>query len=249
MFYNPRNLLYSDVVALPATKEAGAITYISDVISLPTMYKAALVLMAADLSKVTNNVVVTVKGSFDGGTNWVNLGVYTDVANGSGTLSVKKEVFYAPVMKVEVAFDATGALTSGHGVELDLALVEDAEQTVKAPVADVVTVPATVGAATTTNGTAFSASDELPFMKKLYIVSTLDSSKATLVTQTVEGSLDGSHWYSVTISDSNITDANINFAETSTFVGKYARVNVVTGADTGALTSGHGVKVNVVACY
>ncbi len=95
--------------------------------------------MAADLSKVTNNVVVTVKGSFDGGTTWVNLGVYTDVANGSGALSVKKEVFYAPVMKVEVAFDATGALASGHGVALDLALVEDAEQTVKAPVADVVT--------------------------------------------------------------------------------------------------------------
>jgi hypothetical protein len=250
MFFNARSLLYSDVISLPATKSAGALTYSSDVLSLPTLYKAELVIMAADLSKVTDTVSILAKGSWDGGTTWVTLGTYTDVAAGSGALSVRKEIMYAPKMKFEAVFDVTGALTAGHGVAFDVALMDDSDQSMKKnfAAADVITMPATMGAGETVTGKTLYISGEYPFVKKLYLTSVLDSSKATGLTQAVEGSLDGTNWYSVTISDTNITDADVNVAESSTFIGKYFRVNAVT-AGGGSLTADHALSINVVALY
>jgi hypothetical protein len=247
MFFNARSLLYSDVIELPATKSAGALTYSSDVLSLPTLYKAELVIMAADLSKVTDAVSILAKGSWDGGTTWVTLGTYTDVANGSGALSVRKEIMYAPKMKFEAVFDATGALTAGHGVAFDVALMDDSDQSMKKNFPAAVTMPATMGASETVNGTTLYVSGEYPFIKKMYLTTVLDVSKATGVTHAVEGSLDGTNWYAVTLTDADV-DADVNVAETSTFIGKYARVNIVT-AGGGSLTADHGLSVNVVALY
>jgi hypothetical protein len=134
---------------------------------------------------------------------------------------------------------------------VSVVLVEDSEQLTKASFYNVTTVGATVGAGATTAGSAISANAEYPFLKKAYFAVTLDHTKATLATIAVQGSVDGTNWYTVTnsLSNSNISAASVNFAETTSFVGKYVRVNVVTGASTGALTAGHGTKVSAVVLY
>lgn len=248
--YTSRKVVKSNVIAFPATKTAGAVTLSSEVFNLPTLGKAQLVLKCADRSKITNNLTIKVLGSFDGA-NFTTIGSYTDLANGgAAVITALKEVKYMNYLKVQAVFDGTGALASGHGIVVDLVMVENADEFSDKTFApsEVVVVPATVGAAVTTTGKTLSA-PEGQVIDKIRLVATLDNTKATLVTIKVQGSMDGTYWYDVTSTDENITDAAINFSETSTFIGKYARVNVITGASTGALTSGHGTALYVQALY
>jgi len=249
MFFEPRKIVYQSVISMPDSKTAGAVTLSSDVFSLPALYKTSLVISATDLSKITDNITIKLKGSFDNGSTWIVLGSYTDLVSGTGALTVLKEVLYAPKVKVEVAFDATGALASGHGIDFDLILTESKEETVKVAQPAIITVGATVGASATVVGSTLTASKEVPFIDKVYLVTTLDKSKATLATQALEGSIDGVCWYPVTLSSTDLTAANTIFAESTSTVGKYVRAKISTGASTGALASGHGLAMNAILTY
>lgn len=142
MFFNPRNVFYSDVITFPSTKSAGALTLYSDEYALNSALKSHVVLFADDVSKITDSITVYAKGSFDGGTNWMTLGTYTDLAAGSGALTARKEIPYAPLVKVEVVFNASGALASGHGIGIDLVMEEDVKQLSKDFFHNVLTLPA-----------------------------------------------------------------------------------------------------------
>lgn len=142
MFFNPRNVFYSDVITFPSTKSAGALTLYSDEYTLNSALKSHVVLFADDVSKITDSITVYAKGSFDGGTSWMTLGTYTDLAAGSGVVTVRKEIPYAPLVKVEVVFSSSGALASGHGIGIDLVMEEDVKQLSKDFFHNVLTLPA-----------------------------------------------------------------------------------------------------------
>jgi hypothetical protein len=142
MFFNPRKLFYSNAIEFPSTKTAGALTLLSEEFELTNTDRTHIVLSALDASKITNTLTVYAKGSFDSGTTWMTLGTYTDLANGAGAISVKKIVPYAPLVKVEAVFSSSGALSSGHGIKIDVVMEEGEDGLNKDFFEDVITLPA-----------------------------------------------------------------------------------------------------------
>jgi len=114
------------VVTIPATKTAGAATYTGSIIALPSYTRQITVLtQVADLSKITNNFTYQLESSYDG-IYWWNLWATakSDIANGTGILYAELDMDSTAVVgtyaRVVVTSDATGALASGHGINIDL---------------------------------------------------------------------------------------------------------------------------------
>ncbi len=155
--FQPRMNFFQAVLTPPATYTAGtAATFSSpifkmtantgystantaNVIYVPgNAYKTEVLIRVADKSKVTNNatgscIPVNLMGSWDGN-NFFSLGSYTDVANGSGAISVKEELVpaHANFFRIDFVLDTTGALTTGHGIVIDLVIEDDPVQGARA---------------------------------------------------------------------------------------------------------------------
>jgi len=142
MAFNQRKIMYSNVITFPSSKSAGSLTLVSEEFLLTTIDKSSIILYADDASKITNSLTIYVKGSFDEGITWMTLGSFTDLTNGSGVITAKKDISYAPLLKVEATFNATGALASGHGIGIDVVMEEDSLQLSRKFFYDVLTVPA-----------------------------------------------------------------------------------------------------------
>jgi len=147
-----RRELYTDTIAFPATKNAGtAVDIESDVMYNYESSPGALNLhlIADDSSKITDNLSVVAKVSYDKGISWKTAATYTDLANGTGAVSAFKEdvVKYAPRVKLLGSFDASGALAANHGCEV-FAELREAENELRYQVdTDVITVASTVSVA------------------------------------------------------------------------------------------------------
>ncbi len=122
MITKPRKKHFFDIVPFPASKSAGASTIVGDRIA-PFEYNPGILdfqLIAADKSKITNTLAVNLEISYDGGETWTKVGSYSELANGSGQASTLKNsvVSFAPMVRFDAEFNASGALASGHGCKV-----------------------------------------------------------------------------------------------------------------------------------
>ena len=254
-FYNNRTILKQNIFTVPATKSAGAMTLSSDVISMASLGVIKPVLKAADASKITNNITVKVMGSFDGGTTWITLGSYTNLANGAGAIyAVGADVKYAPLVRFDMIFDATGALAAGHGINVDAVLIDAVQgNNSRKFVSNAWTGYATQAISTTNYSSALSSGNGDFIENARFAVAWGDFTKktGTAITASVQGSIDGTNWYSISLSGTPDIDAAATvFFETTdnTFIGKYIRVGIITDGSS-TITSGHGINISGVIEY
>ena len=256
MYESPRIKFYTSAVAFPATKTAGVLTITGTSLYDFESYaygSVELVLRALDKSKITDTLTAKISVSYDGGTTWIVTGAYTELANGSGAVSVyKAPILYAPRVRVDAIFDATGALASGHGCGVD-AKVSEANPFYRHNIfTNVVTVPATktAGALTYTGATKYIANTIDPLRKLVAVASATDLSKITNgFTWKVQSSFDGTNWFDATTAQSGLaagTGTYFTEVEVTTKLGKYARILLISDG-TGALASGHGIAFQLIA--
>lgn len=249
---------YSDVIIFPATKSAGALIIKSNEIAdfeSNTFGPLEISLRALDDSQITNNLVINLYVSYDGGTSWLLVGSYTDLNNGAGNsvAVINTALKFAPRVKIEADFDASGALTAGHGCGVDIR-IEEIEPMIRRIIGvDVGNIGATLANSTVVMGTSISIPQILSPIKKVIIASYCeDSSQVTNnLTWKVQSSLDGTNWFDSTAAQTNIVNGSGSiFGELEVIekLGKYVRVISTTDAS-GALASGHGVQFNITVLY
>lgn len=86
---------------------------------------ARVILRAANKAKITNTVTVKAYVSFDEGTSWDQVGAYTEFANGSGAVvPTKKDIYFAPRLRVDLVTTGSGALAADHGCVIDVEFYE-----------------------------------------------------------------------------------------------------------------------------
>jgi len=248
MFPSPRRALYKDVIAFPATKSAGAATLSSNVLRdfETTAFGAVnFQLVAADLSQVTDTLTIEPFVSFDEGTTWIQAGAYSDIANGSGTLSALKSLKYVPRLRVDGVFDGSGALAAGHGASVHVEMREVDPEYARRFDADVVTVPTTVADGVTTNGTSV----EVPANTgRVAAIVSADPAQLTDVSVMLQSSFDGVYWWDLLSSATDISAVMYSEIDMDqNMVGTYVRANVITAATTGAISTGHNMSVNLLS--
>ena len=250
--FNPRTSLFQNVVALPASKSAGAATFSSAIFKMTqntgysgaaaantvyvpgNSYKTEIVIHANDYTKVTNNgagscVPVNLMGSWDGNNYFLlqsNGGAGSGMSNSSTSgVTFKFELCpaFANFYRIDVVFDATGALVATHGVAIDFIVMDDSVQANRvafygAGVHSAATTTFTALASTTYPGvtlaipgnntqaaiTAGNITTPIAMnndVQKLYIFAALQGASTPLTgancTLTLQGSLDGANWYTV----------------------------------------------------
>jgi hypothetical protein len=196
--------------------------------------------------------------------NWL---ATTAVASSFGTttqgadLIALKNLGVAQSFKVDVIFDGSAALASGHGVRVSTKMKElDPLPTFRKKIyANCVTMPATAAASTYVEAqSAVMYSDGLDPIKKVYMITnTPDCSKITnTVNAIVETSDDNVVWragsavVTTLANGSGIVHTVTEVTNGSTyFLGKYVRVRLYAAAAATALTSGHGITCNVILGY
>ena len=123
-----RRALFTDIVPFPASKSAGELTILGDELKLfnaSNPGSARVQLVADDKSKITNTLSMNLQVSYDEGESWVTAGTYSELANGSGKVSVLKEdLEFAPEIRVNANFTSSGALAEGHGCKVHAELQE-----------------------------------------------------------------------------------------------------------------------------
>jgi len=253
-----RVIIHSDVITFPATKSAAAATITGDAKYDYESYafgKSEVLVRATDDSKITDTLTIKLYISYDGGTTWLNIADYSDLANGSGdpVEAIKTPASYVPRLRLDAVFDGTGALAAGHGCGVDVRLEEDNAYIPRKIFADVGGLGATLANSTTVNGTSCYIPSTIDVLKKVVVASyCADASKVTdNVTWKVQSSYDATNWFDASAAQTNIANGSgVIFGELAveTKLGKYVRV-VTTSDGTGALASGHGVQFNVIGYY
>lgn len=256
MYTSARRKLNEDVIAFPATKAAGAATISSSEIydfETTGWGPAHIHLMAADDADITDNLAIDAFVSFDGGTSWVQVASYSDLANGGGDpISVVKTLDYVPRLRVDAVFDVTGALAAGHGITVDVDMREYEPAWRRTFFGAVDNLPDTKGAgAETIMGTATELPENTD--KLVGIVTAEDASDITdTFTWMLQCSNDGVYWWDM------YSAAKTGFANGTGFVfeggdmsdtavvGKYARINF-TADGAAELAAGHGGAAHIVA--
>lgn len=268
MFTSPRKKVHQDVIPFPETKSAGASTLNSN--ELYDFEGSAygpvnLHLTADDDSNITDNLDVKLQVSWDGGSTWIDAVEYTgDLANGAGNpiSSFKNSALdYAPRVRVQGVFDATGALASGHGAEVHAEMTEHEPTLTRNITMDVDDLGDTLGTGTTVNGSTVelqnSSNDSLASAvdKLVVIVKADDLSTVTdNITYMLQCSYDGNHWWDMWSSAQTDVANGTGFfyaeheMDSGMVVGNYARVNFTTDG-TGALASGHGIAAHLLELY
>jgi hypothetical protein len=120
-----RHVIFTNVVTVPATKVAGALTYTGatkNTTMVDSFTKLIAVASAADLAQVTDTFTWKVQSSYDG-TNWFDAtAAQTGIAAGSGSYFTEVEVTtkLGKYARILLTSDATGALAAGHGIAFQL---------------------------------------------------------------------------------------------------------------------------------
>jgi len=247
MLVRPRKLTYMDVIPFPASKSAGALTINSDVMydftSNPGAVSAQLV--ASDTSKITDSLAVNLQVSYDG-LKYYTVAEYSDLANGTGALSVLKEsaVSFAPYIKLQGVFDSSGALAADHGCQVNVEIKED-ENFYHFDIANDLATPfISLADSAEIFGDTVDFSDKTIY-KVIGVVSG-DSSKYTLVSIMLQSSYNGLTWWDVLDSAVDISDLNFKEVSATTKLGNYFRLKGITGETTGAIAEGHGTEVKII---
>ena len=134
-YYGSRRKQYTNVIAFPATKLAGASTVVSSTyfpFEGQAPGGAKLVLRCADRSKITaDTIFIQPYVSFNGGTSFVAFGAgtgftngYYDLRTGSGAALSLRNIPIAPRMYVQATFSALSTLAAGHGLAVDIEFEE-----------------------------------------------------------------------------------------------------------------------------
>ncbi len=245
-----RKQLYENVLLFPAEKDAaGTINLVSAEFNpFEHTSPGALnyQLVAADDSKITDNVVLSLEVSYDGGTTWVVVnGSITTLDNGSGapvSAYTADALVVAPRVRVKAELDNSSRLAAGHGCSVNLELEENSDFYRAQVVANAITLAATL-ADNSTNGKTVRANG---MAEKVVVVHSGDSSKMTNITWKLQSSFDGEYWWDV---NTPVNISALNFSETvlSTKLGGFFRVVVIAG-NTG-LATGHGLKFGMAVLH
>ncbi len=155
--YNPQFSLFKSVLTLPTATTAGtAVTFSSAIFKMTqnagyapvnsantiyvpgAAYKTEVLIRVADKTKITNNatgscIALNLMGSWDGN-NYFAVASYTDIANGSGAISVKNELVpaHANYFRIDLVADTNGAIATGHGVDVDFIVMASPNQSSRA---------------------------------------------------------------------------------------------------------------------
>lgn len=259
MITRRRRKLYTDVIPFPATKTAGAATISSDEL-YPFEGGAPgsidLHLVAADDSNITDNLSVDLKASYDGGTSWLDVASYTDLANGAGaSISALKSaaLVYAPRVRVDGVFDGTGALAADHGAAVHVNLFEDEDFYRHEVDADVFSI-STLAAGDTVVSDAVEVNNSVAEPIEQVVVVSYVGDKSTVtdnITWKLQSSFDGVYWWDVTTDQTDIaTGTGTSFTEvtSSDDLGDYFRISV-TADGTGAIAADNGIQFNLISLF
>lgn len=135
MRFVPRRKIFLGVIPFPETKDAGKATIRGEEIKAFEDNPGALrvQLIAADSSKITDDLTIKANVSYDEGKTWTEVASFDDLKNGAGKVSVMKDATlpdFAPRVRLDAVFGNNGALAKGHGckvyAELAQGEVEDA---------------------------------------------------------------------------------------------------------------------------
>lgn len=251
-----RSKIYSDVVAVPATKAAAAATITGTVMypfEASAWGGANIVVYTGDASKITDTVTAKVYVSFDSGTTWLHVKSDATIANGSGAVTTRTWIPFAPRLRVDLVFDGSAELAADHGVAIDVEFQESAPEAARTFHEDVVTMGDSeltgVLVAKAINGTSLTINSP---NKVTIWVTALDSSKiADTWTVSFQSSLDGSTWWSqTTLGTVDLVHGSaipVSLYEEETIsLSKYGRI-VLAGDSSAIYETGHGIKFYVLS--
>ncbi len=253
--FQPRMNSFMSILSLPTSYSAGtAITFSSSVFKMTqnsgystlnsattvyvpgNAYKTEIVVHASDYTKITNNgtgscIPVNLMGSWDGNNFFLlqSNGGSASGASNNATAPTKFELVpaHANYFRIDLVLDATGALVSGHGLNVDLVIMDDPIQGARvcyygSAVNAAATSTFTLAQNATSTGSVLGLSSNLtqtaitagslttPIamndnVQKLYIFAALQGVSTPLTgsncTIALQGSMDGVNWYTVTITN------------------------------------------------
>lgn len=123
-----RKALFTNIVPFPVSKTAGELTILGDELNAfeLTPGKARVQLIAENLANIADTLSMELKVSYDKGKTWVKVASFDELKNGSGALSVLKEgtISFAPRIRLDAVFNASGALLADHGCKIHAELKE-----------------------------------------------------------------------------------------------------------------------------
>ena len=243
-----RRKVYGGAVTIPATKSAGAAT-----ISSSELYPfeatgfggANVIISVSDLSKITDSVTVNSYVSFDSGTTWYLFNAdTTTIANGSGSTVVRRNLPLAPRVRVDVVFDSSGALASGHGIDIDVEFYELDPESRRVEAFDSITTGQsgdTKAAGDSTWAGSFGDTIDLNGASRVLVVAySADLSAITdTFTYNWQSSADASHWWTgdtlTSIGPANGSGVHVATKTISTGLSQYGRI-AITGDTASAMT-------------
>lgn len=248
-FIGVRRKLHADVLPMPDEKSAGEMTIRSSEIydfEKSAFGSARVLLGAEDAAEITDTITVVAEVSFDGGNTWVEAAEYSDLANGSGTITEVKEIDLAPRLRLRAEFDGTAELAEGHGIKVHVETVEYEPVFSRDFHGEVLVVDETLAA------DAEETSDVIELTgthEKAMVVATADDvSDITDADVMVQYSYDGVFWWDGLDSAVDI-DNGFVVAEVDGTPGRYARLVLSTAADTGEVTDAAGLALHLVEFY
>lgn len=210
---------------------------------------------AADTDKITDTLTATLSVSFDEGTTWEPAISVTELANGTGAVSVYDSISYAPRVRLNFAESGSGAAAEGHGIGFNLQLDENLVMGGKFKLENT----ATTLYFTASNGPAYSDVLSVTHVpEKVGVIATADDlSEVTDGTgglaYVLESSMDGTNYWTVTGTPKTdiATGTGTLYTEftESDKLGLYFRVKLYDthAADDAALTEDAGVKFYLVS--
>ena len=245
-----------DLIAFPATKAAAAATITGDLVydfEGSAYGPIDIFLKADDDSQITDTLTVKAYVSYDGGTTWVLVADYADLANGGGAaIFARKEaaIAYAPRVKLVADFDGVAELAAGHGCQVDVKVAETdigKRRYIAEPAA-----PASMGTGETYNGESVYVPNTIDELRKIVVVSiNADNAEVTdNVTWKLQSSHENENWFDATIAQTDILAAANSFTEVevTSDLGKYARIVYITDG-TGELSVDHQVSHKLILMY
>lgn len=261
---NERKLFYEDVITFPATKTAAAVTLESDEynqLETAAYGEAHIFLKADNVSFVSaaNTLLIKPYVSFDSGATWKLAGSYTEFSSDytTTTFSVLKSLACVPTMKIDAVFNGSATLTTGHGLSIDLELVEKTSGYRR----QIFTYNGgfSVTQATTTfagrTSTAFTISNMHYDFTKANIITTLDGAEfiSNALNYKLQSSWDGTNWFTAsptyTMNAGSAYYNHTSISDGDTYhLGKYVRFMLDT-TGTISLHANHNISFNLVMEY
>lgn len=244
MFYSPRRTFIENVIEVPAEATTSSAVILSEDIKPfeESSFGAAYVFVKLDTSKTSvADPKIGTWVSYDEGESIVQTGEATlDQA-----FTVLTVANLAP--RVKFSLDLNGAtLEEGHGIQVDVLLVETDDNFRRTLFADVTPVDEEgVSADETVEGDPFRLPENT---RALNAVILSDNDQLEGVTAVIQSSWDGVNWWDIGTTPADVDADFVEYYEESTLFGNYARVNLVVGdGGSDGIDEYHGIVVNAWA--